>query len=116
MTTSLGLGTIDHVSFQYRATPVLEDIHLAIERGEFFAFPRPSGSGKTTLLRQVAGFGAPSRGRILIGERDVAGEPPWNRNVGMVFQSYALWPHGETYQLGAALGLIIEPRRVAVLQ
>jgi iron(III) transport system ATP-binding protein len=85
--------TIEHVSFGYGATAVLDDIDLAVARGEFFAFLGPSGSGKTTLLRLIAGFGRPSAGRILIGERDVTRLPPWSRNVGMVFQSYALWPH-----------------------
>ena len=85
--------TIDHVTFGYGATPVLEDISLAIERGQFFAFLGPSGSGKTTLLRLIAGFGTPNAGRILIGDRDVTRLPPWSRNVGLVFQSYALWPH-----------------------
>ena len=85
--------TIDHVTFGYGATPVLEDISLEVERGQFFAFLGPSGSGKTTLLRLIAGFGTPTAGRILIGDRDVTRLPPWSRNVGMVFQSYALWPH-----------------------
>jgi iron(III) transport system ATP-binding protein len=85
--------TIDHVTFGYGTTPVLEDISLEVERGQFFAFLGPSGSGKTTLLRLIAGFGTPTAGRILIGERDVTRLPPWSRNVGMVFQSYALWPH-----------------------
>jgi iron(III) transport system ATP-binding protein len=85
--------TIDHVTFGYGATPVLEDISLEVERGQFFAFLGPSGSGKTTLLRLIAGFGTPTAGRILIGDRDVTGLPPWSRNVGLVFQSYALWPH-----------------------
>ena len=85
--------TIDHVSFGYGTTAVLDDVSLEVAKGEFFAFLGPSGSGKTTLLRLVAGFGTPSRGSILIGERDVTGLPPWSRNVGMVFQSYALWPH-----------------------
>ena len=85
--------TIDHVTFGYGATPVLEDVTLDVGRGQFFAFLGPSGSGKTTLLRLIAGFGTPSAGRILIGERDVTRLPPWSRNVGMVFQSYALWPH-----------------------
>ena len=85
--------TIDHVTFGYGTTPVLEDISLDVERGQFFAFLGPSGSGKTTLLRLIAGFGTPTAGRILIGDRDVTRLPPWSRNVGMVFQSYALWPH-----------------------
>jgi iron(III) transport system ATP-binding protein len=90
--TERGVG-IEHVTFGYGATPVLEDISLDVRRGQFFAFLGPSGSGKTTLLRLIAGFGTPSTGRILIGERDVTRLPPWSRNVGMVFQSYALWPH-----------------------
>ncbi len=85
--------TIEHVSFGYGATAVLHDVDLAVARGEFFAFLGPSGSGKTTLLRLIAGFGRPSAGRIVIGERDVTRLPPWSRNIGMVFQSYALWPH-----------------------
>jgi iron(III) transport system ATP-binding protein len=85
--------TIDHVTFGYGGAPVLEDVSLEVERGQFFAFLGPSGSGKTTLLRLIAGFGTPNAGRVLIGERDVTRLPPWSRNVGLVFQSYALWPH-----------------------
>ena len=85
--------SIESVTFGYGATPVLEDVSLEVARGEFFAFLGPSGSGKTTLLRLIAGFGTPTSGRILIGDRDVTRLPPWNRNVGLVFQSYALWPH-----------------------
>jgi iron(III) transport system ATP-binding protein len=100
---------IEHVSFGYGVTPVLDGINLEVEKGEFFAFLGPSGSGKTTLLRLIAGFGAPSGGRILIGERDVSALPPWSRNVGMVFQSYALWPH-MTVAKNVAFGL--ERRRL----
>jgi iron(III) transport system ATP-binding protein len=85
--------TIENVTFGYGTTPVLENVSLAVEKGEFFAFLGPSGSGKTTLLRLIAGFGTPTAGRILIGDRDVTRLPPWSRNVGLVFQSYALWPH-----------------------
>ena len=84
---------IERVGFAYGATPVLDDVTLDVGKGEFFAFLGPSGSGKTTLLRLIAGFGTPDTGRILIGERDVTRLPPWSRNVGLVFQSYALWPH-----------------------
>ncbi|HLR81626.1 MAG TPA: ABC transporter ATP-binding protein [Paenalcaligenes sp.] len=80
-----------HLSFG--ETKVLEGINMDIEPGEFFAFLGPSGSGKSTLLRAIAGFGPTPLGQIFIGERDVADLPPWRRNVGMVFQSYALWPH-----------------------
>jgi iron(III) transport system ATP-binding protein len=101
--------TIERVSFGYGATAVLDDVSLDVEKGEFFAFLGPSGSGKTTLLRLIAGFGTPSRGRILIGERDVTGLAAWSRNVGMVFQSYALWPH-MTVARNVAFGL--ERRRL----
>ena len=66
---------------------------LTVAPGEFFALLGPSGSGKSTLLRLIAGFNRAQSGRVLIGGRDVSGVPPWKRNVGMVFQNYALWPH-----------------------
>jgi iron(III) transport system ATP-binding protein len=103
--------SIDHVSFGYGSGTalVLDAVSLDIEPGEFFAFLGPSGSGKTTLLRLVAGFGTPSSGRILIGGRDVTALAPWSRNVGMVFQNYALWPH-LTVARNVAFGL--ERRRL----
>jgi iron(III) transport system ATP-binding protein len=102
--------TIEGVSFGYGATPVLDDVSLAVKKGEFFAFLGPSGSGKTTLLRLIAGFGTPDEGRILVGDNDVTHRPPWLRNVGMVFQNYALWPH-MTVAGNVAFGL--EQRRMA---
>lgn len=84
---------IEDLHLSFGNTKVLEGINMVIEPGEFFAFLGPSGSGKSTLLRAIAGFGPTPRGRILIGDRDIADLPPWKRNVGMVFQSYALWPH-----------------------
>lgn len=84
---------IENLSLSFDDTPVLRDVNLEIKPGEFFTFLGPSGSGKSTLLRAIAGFGPEPSGKILIGNDDVARLPPWNRNVGMVFQSYALWPH-----------------------
>lgn len=84
---------IEDVHLSFGSTEVLKGVNLEIKPGEFFAFLGPSGSGKSTLLRAIAGFGPDPEGRILIGDRDVVGTPPWKRNVGMVFQSYALWPH-----------------------
>ncbi|MCL4676326.1 MAG: ABC transporter ATP-binding protein [Pararhodobacter sp.] len=84
---------IENLHLSFGPTEVLAGIDMEIQPGEFFAFLGPSGSGKSTLLRAIAGFGPTPRGRILIGDRDVADLPPWKRNVGMVFQSYALWPH-----------------------
>ncbi|MCP3869904.1 MAG: ABC transporter ATP-binding protein [Gammaproteobacteria bacterium] len=101
---------IDNLSLSFGETEVLKRIDLVIEPGEFFAFLGPSGSGKSTLLRAIAGFGPRPKGRILIGGEDVTGRPPWKRNLGMVFQSYALWPHMTVYS-NVAFGL--EERRVS---
>lgn len=84
---------IENLHLSFGDTEVLKGVNLDIQPGEFFAFLGPSGSGKSTLLRAIAGFGPTPKGRILIGDRDVVGLDPWKRNVGMVFQSYALWPH-----------------------
>src|SRR5262249_25539535 len=70
-----------------------DELSLAVERGEFFTFLWPSGSGKSTILRMVAGLERPDSGRILLGGRDIAGVPPWRRNLGMMFQQYAVFPH-----------------------
>ena len=101
---------IEALSLAYDVTDVLKGVDLRIEPGELFTFLGPSGSGKSTLLRCIAGFGPTPRGRILIGDHDVTHLPPWRRNVGMVFQSYALWPHMTVYR-NVAFGL--EERRVS---
>ncbi|MEY8688548.1 MAG: putative 2-aminoethylphosphonate ABC transporter ATP-binding protein [Leptothrix sp. (in: b-proteobacteria)] len=72
---------------------VLQDIDLVIERGEFVCFLGPSGCGKTTLLRLIAGLEAQSAGRIVHGGRDISHLPPAQRDYGIVFQSYALFPN-----------------------
>jgi iron(III) transport system ATP-binding protein len=68
-------------------------ISLQIRDGELFTLLGPSGCGKTTLLRLIGGFHKPDGGEIFFGPRAVAGIPPYERNIGMVFQNYALWPH-----------------------
>ena len=78
---------------RFGATTALDHVSLGIEPGELFFLLGPSGCGKTTLLRHVAGFYEPDGGRILIGGEDVTRVPPHRRDTGMVFQSYALWPH-----------------------
>ncbi len=101
--------TIEDLSLSFGATEVLKGINLEIKPGELFTFLGPSGSGKSTLLRAIAGFGPEPAGRILVGRDDVTSLPPWQRNVGMVFQSYALWPH-MTVRRNIAFGL--EERKV----
>lgn len=81
------------INLSFGKTHVLKSINLEIEPGEFFAFLGPSGCGKTTLLRLIAGFESAQTGQVIIGEKEVSYLPPWQRNLGMVFQSYALWPH-----------------------
>ena len=70
-----------------------DDLSLDVERGAFFTFLGPSGSGKSTILRMIAGLERPDAGRIEIDGRDVSATPPWQRQLGMMFQQYALFPH-----------------------
>lgn len=74
-------------------TEAVKDVNLTIERGDFFTFLGPSGCGKTTILRMIAGFTRPDQGKVFFDEMEVNDVPPWKKNVGMVFQNYALWPH-----------------------
>lgn len=85
--------TIRNLTKGFGVTPVLKSVSLDIRDGELFFLLGPSGCGKTTLLRLVAGFYPPDSGEILFGDRCVNAVPPHLRNTGMVFQSYALWPH-----------------------
>jgi iron(III) transport system ATP-binding protein len=84
---------IEGLSKSFGATRAVDAVSLAVEPGELFFLLGPSGCGKTTLLRCVAGFCEPDQGRIRLGERDITRLPPHERDTGMVFQSYALWPH-----------------------
>ncbi len=90
---------LSSVGKTFAGTPALQDITTRFDDGEFIALLGPSGCGKTTLLRILAGFEAPSHGRLRIGTREMANAqtganlPPEARNIGFVFQSYALWPH-----------------------
>ena len=105
----MALLEIDDVHKSFKQQVVVQRFDLAVERGEFVSFLGPSGCGKTTTLRIVAGFEAPTSGSIRIGGRDVTGLRPNQRNVGMVFQSYALFPH-MTVAENVAFGLKVAKR------
>ncbi|WP_349960693.1 ABC transporter ATP-binding protein [Rhizobium sp. ZPR3] len=83
----------ENVSVAYNGLTVLDSLNLTVNPGEIVALIGPSGSGKTTALRAVAGFVRPSGGRIMIGDRDVTNLAPYDRDIGMVVQNYALFPH-----------------------
>lgn len=97
--------TLDQVSKAFgKGKPTVRDVNLKIGAGEFFTLLGPSGCGKTTTLRMIAGFYYPTSGRILFGDRDVTYLPPNERNTGMVFQNYALFPHLTVFE-NVAFGL-----------
>ncbi len=90
MAVSVGVERVVKVFGSFTA---LKSVSVEVGPGELFFLLGPSGCGKTTLLRCIAGFHTPESGRVLIGERDVTALPPYKRDTGMMFQSYALWPH-----------------------
>jgi spermidine/putrescine ABC transporter ATP-binding subunit len=96
---------LDGVSKSYDGKiNAVDEVTLDIAPGEFFALLGPSGCGKTTSLRMIAGFEQPDRGRVLVGASDVTEIPPHQRDMGMIFQSYALFPH-RTVAENVAFGL-----------
>jgi putative spermidine/putrescine transport system ATP-binding protein len=100
------------VSMAYGATTVLHDVDLEVHKGEFLSLLGPSGCGKTTTLNIVAGFLTPTRGVVSLGGRVVTDVPPYRRHTGMVFQSYALFPHMNVFD-NVAFGLQIRRRPAA---
>ncbi len=102
--------TIQNLSKQFEQHHVLQGLDLTIADGSFFTLLGPSGCGKTTLLRCIAGFNAPDSGRILFDQDDITGVPAHQRNIGMVFQDYALFPDKTVYD-NVAYGL--RARKVA---
>lgn len=100
---------IENLSKKFGQLYAVKDVSLHIRKGDFYTFLGPSGCGKTTLLRMVAGFTTPDDGNIYFDDQRMNDVPPWERNVGMVFQSYALWPHMTVFE-NIAFGL--KERRV----
>ena len=105
-----GLAAIELVGIEKEFTGgghdvrAVEHVDLTIAEGEFFSLLGPSGCGKTTTLRMIAGFEEPTAGQILLHGRDMVGVPPFRRDVNMVFQQYALFPHMDVFE-NVAFGL-----------
>jgi iron(III) transport system ATP-binding protein len=91
---------------RFGALEAVSHVSLEIQDGELFTLLGPSGCGKTTILRLIAGFHKPDSGEIYFGGREVSAMPPYQRNIGMVFQNYALWPHMTIFE-NVAYGLKI---------
>lgn len=106
--------SLENISKRFGQTVIADNISLTVGKGEFFTFLGPSGSGKSTILRMVAGLDQPDRGRIVITGTDVAEVSPWNRNLGMVFQQYAIFPH-MTVAKNVAYGLKARKLKGALL-
>jgi putative spermidine/putrescine transport system ATP-binding protein len=102
--------SLRNLSKRYQDAVAVETLSLDVGRGELVALLGPSGCGKTTTLRMIAGLAAATTGQVLVGGRDVTVEPPYRRDMGLVFQSYALFPH-MTVERNVAFGL--EMRNVA---
>lgn len=104
---------IHNLTKRFGETIALKNVSLEIESQELFFLLGPSGCGKTTLLRTIAGFYQPDGGQLFFGEKPMSGIPPHQRNTGMVFQNYALWPHMTVAQ-NVAYGL--EVRAVTAVE
>ena len=105
--------TLQDIGQSYGPVQALQQVDLTIQSGELFSLLGPSGCGKTTLLRVVAGFVQPTRGRLLFDQDDMTKVPPHQRNIGMVFQDYALFPDRSVFD-NVAFGL--RARKVAVAE
>ncbi|HEY3312655.1 MAG TPA: ABC transporter ATP-binding protein [Anaerolineales bacterium] len=100
--------TLSNVSKIFGGVSAVEDFNLEVEKGEFVSFLGPSGCGKTTTLRMIAGFELPSQGTVKLDGEDITHKSPNERNVGMVFQSYALFPN---MTIGQNIGFGLQVRK-----
>src|SRR5574341_1638149 len=102
---------LTNISKNFGANRVVQDFNLAVEKGEFVSFLGPSGCGKTTTLRMIAGFETPTTGKVTLNDVDITDKAPNQRNVGMVFQAYALFPNMTVAQnIGFGLSIRKEPQ------
>lgn len=106
---------LDHVTKRFGTARGVENINIHIKSGEFFTFLGPSGCGKTTTLRMIAGFYFPTEGKIYFDDQDVTMIKPNKRNIGMVFQNYALFPHMTVFE-NIAFGLEVRKLPKAVIK
>ncbi len=93
-----------HINKTFDSTAAVRDLNLEVQHGETLCILGPSGCGKTTTLRMIAGLETPTSGRILAGDRDLTSVPARERNIGLVFQNYALFPHLNVFE-NVAFGL-----------
>ncbi len=100
--------SLSNISKQFGDNRVVEDFNLNVEKGEFVSFLGPSGCGKTTTLRMIAGFETPTSGNVTLDDADITEKAPNQRNVGMVFQAYALFPN---MTVGQNIGFGLQIRR-----
>ena len=106
--------SVKNIRKAFANNTVVQDFDLDVERGEFVSFLGPSGCGKTTVLRMIAGFEEPTAGSIVIGGKDVTRLKPNQRNIGMVFQAYAMFPNLTVAQnIGA--NRAYEPAALAII-
>lgn len=89
---------IENINKKYNTRSVLEDVSFEINKGEFVSLLGPSGCGKTTMLRLLIGIEAPTTGKIYKFDEDITGKTPYQRNIGIVFQNYSLFPNMNVYQ------------------
>ncbi len=100
-----------HIRKRYGDFVAVNDVSLQVTKGQFVCLLGPSGCGKTTTLRCVAGLEEPDAGDILIGGREVTGDPPWKRDIAMMFQDFALFPHMTVAkQIGFGLEMLKRPK------
>jgi spermidine/putrescine ABC transporter ATP-binding subunit len=100
------------ITKRFGRVTAVDRLDLGVERAEFLAILGPSGCGKTTTLRMIAGLAEPDSGQVVIRGRDVTGEPPHRRGLGMVFQDYALFPHMSVFDnvaFGLRMRRVVEP-------